>query len=85
YMSVLGGADAILFGGGIGENSPHVREQILNGMGWMGVILDTSSNSATIGKEACISAENSKTAVWVIPVDEASVIAEEAVSVLEKK
>ncbi|MBI4654342.1 MAG: acetate/propionate family kinase [Nitrospirae bacterium] len=85
YMSVLGGADAFLFGGGIGENSPHVREKILNGMEWMGVILDMSSNSATIGEEACISAENSNTAVWVIPVDEASVIAEEAVSVLEKK
>lgn len=82
-LAVLQGADAILFGGGVGENSPQVRGRILEDMNWLGVILDSRTNSDTIGKEGRISAPESKTAAWVIPVDEASVLASEAIAVLE--
>jgi acetate kinase len=84
YLAVLQGTDAILFGGGIGENAPQVRRRILEEMQWLGVILDTRSNNATIGKEGRISSPESRTDVRVIPVDEGAVLAQEAVSVIQK-
>jgi len=78
FYSILQGADTLLFGGGIGENSPVIRERIIEGMKWMGIVLDTSANSATIGREGCISSAESRTAAWVISVDEESILAEEA-------
>ena len=83
YFAVLQGSDAILFGGGIGENSPQLRKNILEDLKWLGIILDTSANSATIGTERCISSPESRTDVWVIPVDEGSVLAQEAVEVIK--
>lgn len=83
YMAALGGVDGILFGGGVGENAPVIRERILEDMDWLGIELDRKANNATIGKEGRISLVESKIAVWVIPVDEASVIAHEAVNLLK--
>jgi len=75
YLAVLGGVDAILFGGGVGENSAQVREKILRGMEWLGVELDPLLNDASKGKEVCVSTENSQSEVWVVPVDEAQMMA----------
>lgn len=82
YMAVLGGVDAILFGGGVGENSSQVRAKILQGMEWLGVEPDPVRNDNTVGKEACISAAEGQGEVWVIPVDEASVMAREALEII---
>ena len=82
YLAVLGGADAILFGGGVGENAPAVRAQILSGLEWAGIAVDATRNAAAVGNEACISTAGSRVAAWVIPVDEARILAEEAVAVL---
>lgn len=82
YLAVLGGADAILFGGGVGENSPIVRERILAGLEWAGIILDRERNHAAVGSEACISRDDSPVAVWAIAVDESQLLAEEAASLL---
>jgi acetate kinase len=73
YAAAMGGVDAVLFGGGIGENSPEVRAGICEGMTWAGIELDAQSNAATIGTEALISRQAVQ--VWVLPVDESSVIA----------
>lgn len=78
YLAVLENADAIIFGGGVGENAPLVRELILKGMVWCGIELDLETNSTTMGQECCISSSASKVEVWVIPVDEATILAEEA-------
>ncbi len=75
YLTVLGGADAILFTGGIGENAAPVREQICAGLGWLGVELDGVKNGAAQGADTCISADGSKIPVWVIPTDEELLIA----------
>lgn len=92
YLAALGGADAILFGGGVGEQAPGVRARMLSGLEGLGIALDDNANRAAIGAEMCISARGSATAVWVVPVDEAAILAEaavaaapEAVSVQEKK
>ncbi len=83
YLAVLEGADAILFGGGVGENAPLIRERVLDNMHWLGIVLDSNVNRATIGQEGCISSTESKTKVWVVPVDEARVMAEETIAVIE--
>jgi acetate kinase len=85
YLAVLGGADGLLFGGGIGEHAPAVRERILGPMGWCGLRLDPAANRAALGREARISAPESAIACWVIPVDEARVLAGEALEVMGER
>lgn len=80
YLAVLGGADAILFGGGVGENAVAVRTGILEGLDWAGIRLDAAANAAIIGREGCISAAGSRIEVWVISVDEARILAREALA-----
>lgn len=78
YLAALGGAEAILFGGGVGEHAAVMRETILAGMEWCGIALDVEKNRAAGGTEACISRDGSAIEVWVIPVDEAAILAQEA-------
>jgi acetate kinase len=78
YLSVLQGADAIVFGGGVGEHSPAVRAAILQGLQWAGVSLDEQRNAAALGSEARISSADSRIAVYVVPVDESRILAAEA-------
>ena len=75
YLAVLGGADAIVFGGGIGEHAPGIRARICAGMDWCGLELDAQANQATVGSEARISTSASRPAAYVIPVDEEALIA----------
>jgi acetate kinase len=78
YLAVLGGADAILFGGGIGENHPEVRADICANMEWCGLALDEQRNQTATARETRISADNSSIAVHVIPVSEEVLIARDA-------
>lgn len=82
YLAVLGGADAILFGGGVGEHAAAVRAGILDGMDWAGIRLDDAANAAAVGREGRISAADSRIEVWVIPVDESRILAQEALAVM---
>jgi acetate kinase len=82
YMAELGGADAIVFGGGIGENSPDIRRRVVGGLRWAGVEVDAEANAASVGVEASIESPTSRVAIQVIPVDEASVMAGEAAALL---
>jgi acetate kinase len=68
-------------GGGIGENAPIVRARICAGMDWCGLTLDWNRNAAAIGVEERISDDADKHA-YVIPLDEAMVIARDTVSYL---
>ncbi len=79
YLAVLGGADAIVFGGGVGEHSHEVRARILAGLEWAGIRLDASANRQATGARACISTADSTVAIWVMPVDEAAELARSAV------
>ena len=85
YMAVLGGADAVAFGGGIGENAPTVRVRICAGMDWYGLTLDRDRNLATLGSEARISADDARVHLYVIPVDEAWIIAADTISCLRHR
>lgn len=82
YMSELDGVDLIVFGGGIGEHSPEIRGRILRGFEWAGIGVDPEANLACVGIEASIAVPTSRAAVEVIRVDEASILAGEAASLL---
>ena len=85
YVAELGGADAIVFGGGIGENSPQVRQRIAAGLQWAGIELDPDVNRASVGVESSLATSTSRAAILTIPVDEASVIAREAAALLSSR
>ncbi|HEV2147474.1 MAG TPA: acetate kinase [Longimicrobiaceae bacterium] len=76
YLAALGGADAVVFTGGIGENSPGIRAQICRGLEWAGIRVDDAANRATErGREGRVSPDGAATEVWVIPTDEELLIA----------
>ena len=83
YLAVLGGAEAIVFGGGIGGNSPGIRNRICTGMEWCGLLLDEDRNKATVGLQpgsaARISQDAASLAAYVIADDEETWIARETV------
>lgn len=70
--TTLGGLDAVVFCGGIGENSVQVRRRVIEPLGWLGITLDAEQNAVGATR---ISAADSKVAVYVIPTDEEIVIA----------
>ena len=82
YNTVIGGADAIVLTGGIGENSSEVRGRILKRLGGLGVKLDKRANDKTRGQTAVISAKGSKIPVVVLPTNEELMIAQDTVRVL---
>jgi len=83
YLAVLGGADAVVFGGGIGENAPEIREQICQNMEWCGLGLHLDRNRTAVGlspgSAAKISTDESRPAAYVVAADEESWIARETV------
>jgi acetate kinase len=76
YMSVLGGVDAILFGGGVGENAAAIRAGILSGFEWAGVRMHEAQNVSS-SAPARFDATGSSAQLWVLPVDESQLVAEE--------
>ncbi|MEZ5553233.1 MAG: acetate kinase [Pseudomonadales bacterium] len=71
YLVALGGVDAILFGGGIGENEPVIRERILENLCWAGVLLNAGKNHSVSGPGGGpIHADDSTVEIWVIPPNE---------------
>jgi acetate kinase len=75
YIAVLDTTDAVVFTGGIGENSVWVRQQICADLRQIGIELDSAANEAALAKEADISTAESKVRIFVIPTDEEAAIA----------
>ncbi len=73
--AALEGLDALVFTGGIGENSPEVREKVCDRLGWLGVVLDKGANSAA---GCCLNAAGSQVSILRIPAAEEAVIARHA-------
>lgn len=82
YTAALGGADIIVFTGGVGENQTGTRENIIKGLEYMGVTLDAEANK-TRGEEIVISGPDSKVKVVVIPTDEEMMIAEDTAKLVK--
>jgi acetate kinase len=83
YLAAMNGADAIVFTGGIGENSPRIRDRICAGLNYLGVGLDGKQNDQTSGGvEGLISTNASRVELYVIPTDEELMIALDTVEIV---
>ena len=81
YAAALGGLDCLVFTAGVGENSASMRARICEGLEFLGVKIDPEKNN-TRGKEAIISADDSKVTVWVIPTNEELMIARDTAALV---
>jgi acetate kinase len=79
YLAVLGGADAIVFGGGIGENTPLVRERVCGSLRWCGLEIDAEKNRSLIELEGTVSTAGSTLQALVVLTEEGLQIAHECV------
>ncbi len=70
YWALMGGLDALVFTGGIGENSAVLRKQVLELLAPLGVVVDVSANDTADGEAEKISSQASEVAVWVIATNE---------------
>jgi acetate kinase len=75
YAAAMNGVDAIIFTGGIGENSNTLRGAVCHNLSYLGVEIDDTVNNTRSKQERTISTPNSKVQVWVIPTNEELVIA----------
>jgi acetate kinase len=83
YLVELGGADAIVFTGGIGQHNPTVRTDICKGLAFAGVVLDERKNAAATGEEERrLEADESKMALWAMPTNEELIVARQTVELL---
>jgi acetate kinase len=83
YAAVMGGLDAVIFTGGIGENSSEVRQASCEGLEFLGIKVDEAANAVRNG-ERSISRAGSRTAVLVIPTNEELVIALDTEEIVRK-
>ena len=83
YAAAMGGVDAIVFAGGIGENNPHYRTRVAQKLAILGVAIDEEKN-ALRGKEIDISAPNAKVRMLVIPTNEELMIAKDTYEIVTR-
>lgn len=76
YIAEMGGVDVLAFTAGVGENSPEVRADVLNGISYLGTKVDTDNNN-TRGKEVKITTDDSNVAAYAVPTNEELMIAQD--------
>ncbi len=84
YAAALGGLDAVVFTGGIGENSPDVRSASCENLGFLGISIDEARNSSA-DREKEISTDKATTRVLVVPTNEELVIAMDTMSIVKER
>ncbi len=85
YSAAMGGVDAVVFTGGIGENSSMVREQVCKDMEYLGIKLDSQKNTAKDKSERALETVDSKIKVLVIPTNEELVIALDTMKIVKEQ
>jgi acetate kinase len=83
YAAAMGGVDVVVFTGGIGENAVDTRANVARDFEYMGLEFDAEKNKGLRGKEACISKDQSKVKVWVVPTNEELVIARDTYKIVK--
>jgi acetate kinase len=78
YLAAIGRATAVVFGGGIGENTPYVRQRICEGLEWFRLQFGPDRNATVIDREGLISRDDSRLHAFVIPSEEGLMIAHQA-------
>ena len=84
YAAAMNGLDAVLFTGGIGENSDDVRAEVCRDMDFFGIKLDEDANKGCRGQLKRISAPDSKVEVWIVPTNEELLIARDTLALISK-
>ncbi len=84
FTAAMNGVDAVLFTGGIGENSWEVREAVCSNMEYFGIKIDYTLNKTIRGKLQKISTPDSKVEVWVVPTNEELLIARDTLALISK-
>ena len=82
YTAAMNGVDAVLFTGGIGENSWEVRERVCENMEFFGIKIDKELNKQSRGKLIKISTPDAKTEVWIVPTNEELLIARDTLALI---
>ena len=82
YLAALNGASAIVFGGGIGENTILVRKLVCQKLAWCGLTFDSERNQQTVDCEGRISTDDSTLQAYVIPTQEKIAIAQRAMELV---
>jgi acetate kinase len=83
YVAAMGGADAIIFTGGIGENAAGIRAKIMEPLGFLGAEMDSVRNGSD-AKEKIITRDGSRIAAWVVPTNEELMIAQKTKTIIEQ-
>lgn len=83
YSAAMGGVDAIVFTGGIGENADEMRKDIVSNFEYLGLEFDNSKNKGIRGKEAELTKDASRVKVWIVPTDEELVIARDTYEIVK--
>lgn len=81
-IAAMGGLDAVVFTGGIGENSARMRARIMGGLAWAGLAADVRANTSSGPR---LDAEGSRVAAWILPADEEGEIAEATAALLRRR
>jgi acetate kinase len=84
YLVELGGADMIVFTGGIGENGVDYRAGVTRGLEELGIVVDEEKNANLIGREGTFHAEESRVQLWVLPTNEELIVARQTRALIEK-
>ena len=84
YAAAMGGVDAIIFTGGIGENDATIRRQICEDMEYLGLKIDADLNDKASRRDAKFSTADSKVEAWVLPTNEELMIARDTKEIVEK-
>jgi acetate kinase len=83
YLLLLNGADAIVFTGGIGENSSTIRAMVCADLEWFGIALDPVRNREAKG-EVPVHSQSSRVQIWIMPTNEELIVARQAQALLAK-
>jgi acetate kinase len=83
-MAAMGGLDALLFGGGIGEGSAEVRSRVCKGLAWAGLDFDGAANEKAGEEAALLARPESRVKAWMIRVDEEALIARDVAATLQR-
>jgi len=85
YTAAMGGVDAIVFTGGIGENADEMRKNIVSNFEYLGLEFDDTKNKGVRGKEKELTKDSSRVKVWIVPTDEELVIARDTYEIVKSK
>jgi acetate kinase len=85
FMAALGGIDGIVFGGGVGENSPQIRQRVIEDMAWLNLRIDTQRNRQQEDAARAVSPGDADVGIWVVPVDEARILVQHGLDLMGRK